>query len=65
MMGLNTVYLIIIKHGYPAAGTFTQVGSALFSQSVFGVFILVHNGSLLYIYGPFENFLMLAFPLGR
>lgn len=48
-MGLSTVYLMIIKHGYPAAGTFSQVDSALFIQSAFGVGILVHIGSLLYI----------------
>lgn len=64
-MKLNTVSLIIINYGYPAAGNFTHLESALFSQSAFGVFILVNAGSLLYIYGSFENILVLTFPLGR
>lgn len=64
-IGINTVYLIIIKHGCSRRDICPGV-YALFSQSAFGGFILVHDDYFMSLHPqPFLTIINTHYPSGK
>lgn len=64
-IGINTVYVIIIKHGCSRRDICPGV-YALFSQSAFGGFILVHNDYFMSLHPhPFLTIINTHYPSGK